>query len=166
MSLKELILNHRSQVTTRWYHRLVEEIPAEAKKKILGTSDRFSNPIGFALSEGTQDIFDCFFNERPNADLEKALDKIVKIKAIQAITPSEAVHFVFLLKEVLLEVLEGAIKASEALEEWLEIEREIDRLVLIVFDLYSKAREKLYEIKVNEMKAKTHMLRRISGDIS
>ena len=57
-----------------------------------------------------------------------ALDQIIRIRAIQNFSPSQAVAFVFFLKTVIREALEEDIKQSGIKEELLVIETRIDQL--------------------------------------
>jgi hypothetical protein len=41
------------------------------------------------------------------------------------------------------------------LEELSRIERRIDQLGLLAFDIYMQCREKIYDLKANEMRART-----------
>jgi hypothetical protein len=79
-----------------------------------------------------------------------ALDQIIRIRAIQNFSPSQAVAFVFFLKTVIREALEEDIKQSGIKEELLVIETRIDQLALLAFDQYMVCREKLYDLKANE----------------
>jgi hypothetical protein len=57
-------------------------------------------------------------------------------------------------------VIRGEIEAGEpvAAEELLNLESRIDALALISFDIYMTCREKIYELKANEVKNMTFRL--------
>jgi hypothetical protein len=85
------------------------------------------------------------------------LDEIIRIRALQNFTPSQALAFIFLLKIVIREELAEEIRKENLAAELLDLESRIDGLALLGFDVYTKRREKIYEIKADEAK------RRISG---
>ena len=92
--------------------------------------------------------------------LIKHLDKIISIRAIQDLSPSKAVAFIFLLKTAIRKELQQEILEKGILEELLELESRIDGLALLCFDIYMKRREKLYEIRTNEAKTRVSGLLR------
>lgn len=89
-------------------------------------------------------------------DLEKVssvLDSIIRIRAVQDVTPSQALAFVFRLKKVLREE-EGTAPSGEIDA----LESRIDAIALISFDLFMKCREKIYDLKANELRNMTFRL--------
>ena len=98
--------------------------------------------------------------DRLNRDqARQALDPIIRIRAIQDFTPTQATRFVFDLKGVIRNIL-GARRSSNRKDrlnpdDIAELERRIDELGLLSFDIYMQCREKLFEIKANEMKDRT-----------
>ena len=87
------------------------------------------------------------------------LAEIVKLKAVQDFTPGQALQFVFELKDVLYDLKNEKIK-GEAMpyDQVRTFELEIDKLARLAFDIYVSCKEKLYEIRVNEIRNQTHML--------
>ena len=91
-------------------------------------------------------------------DLEKVcshLDQVIRIRAVQDFSPAQAVGFIFLLKKAVREQLEKDIREKRLSEEISLFESKIDELALLSFDIYMKCREKIYEIRVNEVKNRT-----------
>ncbi len=62
----------------------------------------------------------------------------------------------FSLKEVIRKVLEKEICDQKMFKELLSMESKIDSVANTSFEIYMKCREKLYEIKANEMKNWTY----------
>jgi len=94
------------------------------------------------------------------------LDRIISIRSIQDLLPSGAIAFIFLLKTAIRRELEREILKKGIPGELLELESRIDGLALLSFDVYMKRREKLYKIRVNEVKNRVSGLLRMSGLIS
>ena len=65
---------------------------------------------------------------------------------------SQAVRFVFRLKEVIRAELGKSAKDPLIAAEIEKFERRIDRVALAAFDIYVECRERLCQLRVNEMK--------------
>ncbi len=92
------------------------------------------------------------------------LDKIIRIRAVQDFTPAQAVGFVFLLKRVIREeALQEGWKDRISLEDLLELESHIDNMALLGLNVFAQCREKLYEVRVNEVKNRTFRLLRMAN---
>jgi hypothetical protein len=85
--------------------------------------------------------------------LARHLEKIIQIRSIQDFSPSQAVVIIPLLKKTLREEIKrSGIEIDQVMEEWFDLESRIDQLSLVAFDIYTKYREKIYEIRINEIK--------------
>ena len=85
-------------------------------------------------------------------DTAGALDGIVRIRAVQDLSPAAAVGFVLLLKRAVREVLaEGRPGLPEA-PDLSELDQAVDRLLLEAFDLFAECRETIYRLRVGELK--------------
>jgi len=87
-----------------------------------------------------------------------SLDRIIRIRAVQEFSPAQAVSFIFLLRKVVRDELEDQVLENGMYQELLVFESRIDDLALSAFDIYMKCREKIYELKANEVKARTYTL--------
>jgi hypothetical protein len=87
--------------------------------------------------------------------MQPLLDSIIRIRAIQNFSPSQATSFIFSLKDVVRETLKKEDPESKHFKELLLFESKIDELGMMAFDIYMKCREKIYELKANEMKNRT-----------
>ncbi len=88
----------------------------------------------------------------------QSLDRIVRVRAVQEFTPSEALGFVFLLKKAVRQTLAQDLHSQDLSEELLTWESRIDKLALLSFDLYLQCRETIFEIRHNEVKNSTARL--------
>ncbi len=87
--------------------------------------------------------------------LRPCLDNIIRIRAVQDISASQAVTFMFLLKEVIREELAQEIEENRIGQELLALESGIDELTLLSFDIFMLCREKIYDLKANEINNRT-----------
>lgn len=153
MELKKFLEEKRPLILERWFRRVVEEYPPEGREFISNLKkDRFDNPLGFTLFEGLEGLFDHLLH---NKDLNGSLDSLIKLRAIQEFKPSEAVGFIFALKNIIYNEVCSHSLDKGIMEEFLVLSSEIDLLALRVFDIYMEARERLNEVKINELRNMT-----------
>jgi len=152
MRILSYLKDKENIIIEKWFDVMIESYPADARKFFNAKEKQFSNPIGYTLSKEIEIIFkELIIINNPKL-LENSLESIIKIKAVQDFSASQAVEFLFQLKQIIRQELKDVLKEKEILTELLEFESRIDNTILIAFDLYMKSREILYDIKANEVK--------------
>ena len=137
--------------------------PADTTNFLKNQKDPFANPVGRKISQGLEALFDALLQESNDNIVESFLDPIIRIRAVQNFTPSQATAFIFVLKNLVREEVHSEIKDREDMRALLTFESKIDHLGLIAFDIYMKCREKIYEIKSTEEKNRTFSAFRRAG---
>lgn len=84
-----------------------------------------------------------------------ALDDFMKIRAVQDFAPSQAAGFIFSLRRIMIEELGQKMGGTIHSDEVLELQTDLDAASLAAFEAYTDAREKIFRIRVNEMKSKS-----------
>lgn len=158
MNLRRLLEEKKSSIVKKWVHAIFENYPADSSDFFINQKDRFLNPVGHAMSEGMQDVFDEFLQNPDSEKIFPILNDIIKIKAVQNFSPSKALSFLFLLKKVIREEADSEIRKRQLSDELTEFEAQIDKLILLSFDIYMKCRERIYEIKADEVRRMTFRL--------
>lgn len=168
MKLAHLLAQKKSDIVDRWLQLIYERYPPETAIFLRKEKDRFDNPVGYRISEGIKGLYEALLTEMDAEQLKGFLDEIIRIKAIQDFSPSQALAFIFLLKNVLRQELASELEEERHLaEELREFESCIDGLALLGFEVYMQRRERLYEIRVVEMKKRiSGLLRRTGVDLS
>jgi len=166
MSLKELLLEKKPIILKRWFHLILKTYPADASQFLKKQKNQFSNPVGHTISHGIEDLFEELLQGMNPVKISPVLDTIIRIRAVQDFFPSQAIAFIFLLKKVVRESLKREIKENQLSEELVMFDSMIDNLALLSFDIYMKCREKIYELKINEMKNMTFGLLKRANLIS
>jgi hypothetical protein len=128
--------------------------------------DQFANPVGATISKEIEHIYEEILHGIDPERISPFLDRIIRIRAVQDFSSSQAVSFVFLLKEVVREELKKEIRENQVHDGLLIFESRIDDVALLAFDIYVKCREKIYEIKANEGKNRVSRLLQKAGVIS
>jgi hypothetical protein len=163
MQLATLLSQKKSAILGRWLTTIYESYPPETAIFLRKEKNRFDNPMGYRISEGLEGLYGALTQEMERAQVLTWLDEIIRIRALQDFAPSQALAFIFLLKNVIRQELADEIQQENLAAEILELESRIDGLALLGFDVYSKRREKIYEIRANEMKGRVSLLLRKAG---
>jgi hypothetical protein len=155
VTLRELLRPYRSAVLDRWRDRIVATYPEDTSQFLQGDRNRFSNPVGHGIAEGTAGLFDRLVDGCSATDAAAALENLIKIRAVQDFPPSRAVAFVFLLKDVIREALSETEPSPESVPELSELDAWVDEAGLAVFDRYVGCKEQVFEVRANEMRRRT-----------
>ncbi len=152
--IREILIKNKSAVLEKWIKSITDTYPAETSNFLRLQKNRFSNPVGFAVSAGAEKILNEILNEGSLERIKDALTDIIKIRAVQDFTPSQAAGIMLSLKKIIIDELDNKIKDWKSFEEFIKIESGIDNVILYAFDLYTEAREKVHQIRINEIKAR------------
>jgi hypothetical protein len=155
MSLEQLIIDRKAAILSRWFDLTIATYPEETVKFLKSKKNRFANPIGYFLSQEIEPILNGLCQRVDIKTLQPFLENIIRIRAIQDFSPSQAISFVFLLKQVIREEMEAEIREGSIGRELLQFESRIDELGLLSFNIFMKCREKIYDLKANELKNRT-----------
>jgi len=164
MKLEELLKQKASHIRKRWLNLIIETYPADSQRFLREQKDRFANPVGTTLSREVETLYHELLHGMDSEKVNSSLEEIVRIRAVQDFSPARAMTFIFLLKKVLREELAQEIKESPAAcEELLALESRVDEMALRGFDLYTKCRERIYEIRAKEAKNQVSRLLQRAG---
>ena len=141
------IAEHRDEILERWIESIIGGYPEETAEFLRSKKDRFANPVGAGLREGLVELLDGVFRGIEPDELTSALDRVIRVRAVQDFEPSAAVSFVFDLKDLLREFAgEGAVGSLEVLDQ------RIERLGMCAFDVYMRCREEMWKIRAREIR--------------
>lgn len=161
MALEHFLAGNRAAILERWNHLIVETYPPNTSRFLRRERDRFINPVGYTISREIGVLFEELVGGMDVERISSSLENILKIRSVQDFSPSEGVGFILLLKKTIREKLGGEISDVRIFEEWSTLESKIDTMALLAFDIYMKCREKIFEIKVNEVKGETQRILRL-----
>ena len=147
MKLDEALKARRAAVLERWLRAVLDTYPGETARFLDGVGDQFANPVGHTLRTGLARLYDALASGQTAAELAAAADGIVRIRAVQEFAPSAAVGFVHALRGILREELAGIADPERA-----ALDEGLDRMALAAFDVYMQCREKLFEIRLRELR--------------
>lgn len=160
MAIDTALTARRAAVLEKWFQAVLDTYPVDTARFLAAVADPFSNPVGNTVREGLGRIYDALAAGLPQADLAAAADGIVRIRAVQEFSPSAAVGFVCALRGILREELADA-GLSEA--ERTTLDGGLDRVTLAAFDVYMHCREKIFEIRVRELRESQRLAARLGA---
>ncbi len=160
MKLEGLLRRKRPAILERWRKLITETYPDETARFLSSTGDQFANPVGHFIRHGTEALLDEVHGDLDRGVITECMDPVVRIRAVQDFTPSEAVGFVFLLKTAVMQEAGAEIEAEGLLGELHAFDSRVDRLAGIAFDIYARCREQIYEIRIRDIKNRSAVLMR------
>ena len=155
MGIEKLLENEKSAILNAWFKLVIDSYPSDTSQFFKNQKDPFANPVGQTISRSLKELIDLICQGAPVDAFGSALDQIIRIRAIQDFSPSQAISFVFLFKNIIRERFAHQIAQKQLSEELLQFESKIDALGLAAFNIYVQCREKIYELQANEMKNRT-----------
>ena len=152
MSLEKILTDKRSQIIKKWRNVIIDTYPADTQRFLRREKDRFANPVGFVIGQQIEGLYDELIKGGESDKISACLDSIIRVRAVQDFRPSDAVGFVLQLKTVIREELGGKAPIKGLSVDLRALEERIDEMALLAFDIYSKCRQEIYEIRVKEVK--------------
>jgi len=163
MDLKNLLQEKRPRIVKKWCDVVLSTYPEQSQKFLRKQKDTIANPVGSTITQGIESMYDGLLKESEADEMALFLDNIVRVRAIQEFSPSQAVSFIFGLKDIVREVLESEVRQGEISEELVAFESKIDGLALLCFDIYTACRQKIFDIRVDSARRRTSGLLRKAG---
>jgi len=156
MRLSEALQEKKKQILSIWIDRTLDSYTSSDFFK--RSRDQIANPIGANIRAGLTKIFELLLLGAKTEEYTPALDQIIRMRAIQDFTPSQAVVPFLELKWVIRQVLADDKKSSALPQDLAELDCNIDRVALAAFDIYTSCREQLYQVRIRELKSGSSIL--------
>ena len=152
MTLQQLLTEQRSRIIKKWRETLIATYPEDARRFLSKEKDQFANPVGYRLTTELETLYDTICAGGDPDTVAACLDTIIRVRAVQDFTPSRAVDFIFRLKALLRDAVKNTGEQEAYAAELMHLEDGIDDVARTAFDIYSACRQKLFEIRVKEVK--------------
>jgi hypothetical protein len=162
--LRECLRAHEASILRRWGELIFSSYPRDGAAFFLGEKDPFRNPVGTTVRRATEILFAALAEGAGGEEVRDALDRVVRIRSVQDLSPAQAVGFVLLLKQAVSEALASAPEPPDPAEV-LEFHGRVDALLLDAVDAFARCREAVYQIRAKETIARTYSLLRSAGAI-
>jgi hypothetical protein len=148
MLLIQKLKKNRQSLVKKWFQSTINTYPEQSARVLGKDANRFDNPIGAVTRESLDAVFDLITTEFDQDKMEKALDPVIRIRAVQAFDAAGAVSFIFTLKEI------GEKMLSRELSQ--EFDRVVDKISLAAFNRLMKCKEEIFLLKATESKRRIH----------
>ena len=148
MGIQSLLADKKADIVKEWRNVIIASYPKDSQGFLKKEKSQFANPVGLVISNELEPLYEELIKE--SGDEKKiafCLENIIRIRAVQDFKPSQAVSFVMQLKGLVKDALGDGFAA-----EMRDFDARMDQMVLLAFDIYAQCRQKLFEIRVNEVK--------------
>lgn len=150
MTFENVLSKKRSAILKNWFQVAIDSYPEQTAQFLKKEKDPFANPVGRTIREGLSGILDQLLAPGEVTEATPFLDDIIRVRAIQDFSPSQALVFIFQLKQVIGEILAPEMDQSELSKQLLAFAPRIDRLALLAFDIFTGCRAQLHAIRIKE----------------
>ncbi|KPA08959.1 hypothetical protein MHK_010878 [Candidatus Magnetomorum sp. HK-1] len=161
MTFTESLEKNKQTIVEKWFNLIIETYPKDTSRFLKKEQDPFSNPVGNNTRNNIADLFGQLLVKKIDKDvLVNYLDPILRIRAIQNFSASEAVGFLLDIKVIVRKVV-GDKEISFEDSDYIQFERRVDQMTLYAFDVFMACKEKIYDLKANEVRERSfHVLER------
>lgn len=166
MGLKELLEKNKSAIVKKWIDVVFSTYPVDTSQFLKSQTDPFANPVGNAVSDGLHSILDELISGTDWKKIRLFLDPIIRVRAIQNFTPSQAVVFILPIKTIVREKVKKHLEKDSDQKEIRIFDEKVDQLLFLAFDIYVECREQIYSLKANEEKNKVYKAFKRAGLIA
>jgi len=153
--LEKILAQKKTVITKKWFELTVQTYAPDTAEFLKSNKDQFANPVGGTTLNGLKGLLDQLMHGMEPEAITSYLDPIIRIRAAQNFTPSQATAFILFLKKVLRENLTKELRDNGVAAELIAFESKIDQLSLMAFDIYMQCREKIFQISANETRNRT-----------
>jgi len=155
MELAALLEKKKETIVKKWFGQVIQTYAPDTAMFYQGQKDAFANPVGSTTRQLLAKLYTSLIKNYDNDSLASIIDPLIRIRAVQNFTPSQAAGFVFYLKPIIRDEYSKSRKRIP-FDELLEMEARIDNLALIGFDVFMACREKIYSMKTNTERDKIY----------
>lgn len=156
MSLKNLLAEKQNEIVEKWIQAVSGTYPFGTIGFLRTKSDRFINPVGQRNKAAAELFTAAILDDGIDQDeLGEVIDEFIRVRAIQDFSPEDAVGIIWALKPIINDVLGDSLDAyikEHGLKEYRAVEGRIDAITLLAFGSYTRCREKVSAMRIDEFK--------------
>lgn len=156
MDLAEGFRNHREKIVNKWVEYTLSTYTSSGF--FVKEHDKFANPVGGNIREALGTLFQLISKGADSKEFTPSLEQIMSIRSVQEFTPSQAVAPLNAVKHITREVFAADKERKHLVDELYDFEFAVDLALLAAFDIYMQYRERLYQVRINEIKSGSHIL--------
>lgn len=158
-----LLATRRAAIVALWQERTLQGYGGGASGFMLQERDRFRNPAGHIIRQSLPALYDALVAGEAAASAERALDDIMRMRAVQDFSAAQSVSFIFVLKDIMRDEARREGCRGADLSGLGAFERRIDEMAILAFNLFMKCRERIRNIKARELSRRTYVRARMAS---
>ncbi len=154
-TLRRLLEGKKQALLKRWFELTVDVYPEQTRSFLKAKKDPFANPVGQNLQGALETILTELLDEGEESQqglMTRALDDVLRIRAVQDISASKSVMFIFFLKQAIREQIKELNTDPALQNEAMDLFDQLDTLSLFAYDIYTRCREEIYRLKATELR--------------
>lgn len=149
--LETLLQKKKKEILDKWENSILSSYAPDTFRIFKEQQNQFDNPIGHKVRIGLNELFDVLCDTSDEGVLTPDLEELIKLRAVQEFSASDAVSFVFKLKEIVRKELKKGDVVS-FYNEWLAFDARVDAAALVIFDMFMRNREQIHRVRLTEFK--------------
>jgi len=135
-------------IAERWLKTAVAAYPAKSRPFLGADGDPFRNPVGHTLRDNLAVLVrECLGAMNPEA-VETAIDALIRLRAVQDLSPADALRFIFELRAI-------ALDSGTPLPA--DFPARVDTIALLAFDKYMACREQIFDLRARELRSRLQL---------
>lgn len=156
IDLAEGFRNHKDKIVDQWADYTLSTYTSSVffKKE----QDKFANPVGGNIRESLTSLFSLISKGEDSEKFKSPLEQLISIRSVQQFSPSQALAPLNAVKHITREVFRKDKERSHLINELYDFEFSVDLAVLAGFDIYMHYRERLYQVRIDEIRSGSHLL--------
>ena len=151
MDLAEGFRNHGEKIVDKWVEYTLSTYTSSGF--FVKERDLFANPVGANIRQALQQLFGKLVKGADAVDCTAPLEQIMSIRSVQQFTPAQAIAPLNAVKHITRDVFAADKERKHLITELYDFEFAVDLVVLAAFDIYMQFRERLYQVRINEIKS-------------
>ena len=156
MDLAEGFRCHGEKIVKKWVEYTLATY--SSSNFFIKERDKFANPVGGNVREALGKLFPMLTAGADSKEFAKPLEQIISIRSIQEFSPAQAVAPLNAVKHITRDVFSADKERKHLVSELYDFEFTVDLAVLAAFDIYMQCRERLYKVRIAEIKSGSHIL--------
>ncbi|MBF0411605.1 MAG: RsbRD N-terminal domain-containing protein [Desulfamplus sp.] len=175
MDITQQLEHNREEILKKWFEFTIKSYPEDTARFFRKAKNKFDNPVGSATLQSLENTLKLIISMTSELDfqdyavnkidanqnvIENALDPIIRIRAVQNFTASQAVAFVFELKTIVKSIVKELHDTNDPLDReefgYIAFDHTVDLVALAAFNRFMKCRENIFLLKATEAKRRIH----------
>lgn len=157
---QDIVSARKEKWMDHWLDALMSTYPNESARFFKDTTDPFANPVGSAFRNGIRNLFEVLAADAYDPDAaRKALDPMVRVRAVQELAPSAALGFITQIKAIMAGDAKALRQADRADKIRMDkIAEHADKALLTAFDLYMGCKKHVYTLRAQQARNSVRQL--------